>query len=120
MLLADQVDLLRSDVTPFEFAANLPNNLTELNVLCERLINLTPFPANETREFVVDFLLSTDGGINYVSQGGMSFSEAIESSREPTMVNLQLAIPKSPNRKIKIVVIQKQGNLKYKLSANAV
>ena len=73
MLLADQVDLLRSDATPFEFAANLPNNLTELNVLCERLVNLTPFLANETRAFVVDFLLSTDGGINYVSQGSISF-----------------------------------------------
>ena len=89
----------------------LPNNTSVFSAILKRFANATPFLDGEVRQLTIDLLLSTDGGLNFISQGGIQITDGIVNSNEPSGMGLFLEIPKTPNRQIRMVVASQSSAL---------
>jgi len=119
-LITQNISLTVASPT-FQFDGTLSGNLADMIVNCFRLASPTPFPAGEVREVTGDLLLSTDGGVTYVDQGGVDWVDGIQDSQEPSGTTCYVTVAKGPNRRIRVIVTLIRGsaiNLSCTISAN--
>lgn len=105
-----QQQIILTDANPtFQFEGNLGGNLGDMIVSCIRQPSATPFPPGEVRQVTANLLLSTDGGANYLDQGGCDWTDAVTNSQEPSGMNVFITVPKSGGRRIRVIVTKIRG-----------
>ena len=93
------------------FNATLANNLTgDITGNFSRDPQAS-FPAGEVRQFSLECSYSTDGGANYLEAGGLLWVDAELDSQKTSGANLYVSIPKTNNRRLRLVATRISGNI---------